>query len=39
MTPVAHVGHWLVDLIYLAPLVVLGVALFIGKVRDRRRNS
>lgn len=36
MTALAHAGHWAVDLLYLSPLVVLTVALAVGKVRDRR---
>jgi hypothetical protein len=35
----AHVGHWIVDLIYVVPLLLLGVALIVGKLRDRRRDS
>jgi hypothetical protein len=32
----AHAGHWLVSVAYIAPLIVLvGVILF-GKIRDRR---
>jgi len=37
MAPLAHAGHWLVDLIYLAPLLALAVALGVGKLRERRR--
>jgi len=33
----AHAGHWAVDLLYLSPLLVLAVALAVGKVRERRR--
>jgi hypothetical protein len=35
---VAHVGHWFVDLLYLAPLALLGVLVLAGKVRARRRG-
>jgi len=35
--PIAHVGHWLVDLLYLAPLVVVLVVLGWQALRDRRR--
>lgn len=34
--PLAHVGHWLVDLLYVAPLLVLGVILVVGRWRERR---
>jgi len=36
MTPVAHVGHWLVDLIYVLPLLVMGAVLAVGRIRQRR---
>ena len=36
--PLAHVGHWLVDLIYVLPLAVLGVALLVGRFRERRQR-
>jgi cytochrome c oxidase assembly factor CtaG len=32
----AHAGHWLPQLLYLAPLVVLVVAIVVGRVRERR---
>lgn len=32
----AHAGHWLVQVAYLLPLVVLVVILAVGKVRERR---
>ena len=38
MSPLAHVGHWLVDLIYLAPLVLLGALVLAGKVRTWRKE-
>jgi hypothetical protein len=34
----AHAGHWLPQLLYLAPVVVMVVALGVGKVRERRRR-
>ena len=40
--PLAHAGHWLVQIAYLAPLVVLVAILAIGKLRarrERRRNE
>jgi hypothetical protein len=36
--PLAHAGHWLPQLLYLAPVVVMLVALGVGKVRERRRR-
>jgi hypothetical protein len=39
--PLAHAGHWLAQIAYLAPLVVLVALLVIGKLRarrERRRN-
>jgi hypothetical protein len=32
----AHAGHWLPQLLYLAPLVVLIGAILMGKMRERR---
>lgn len=32
----AHAGHWLLNVAYLAPLVVLLVVVAVGKVKDRR---
>jgi hypothetical protein len=40
--PLAHAGHWLVQLAYIAPLAVLVVILVVGKLRgrrERRRNA
>ena len=36
MIVLAHAGHWLVDLLYVAPLIVLGGLMIAGKVRERR---
>jgi hypothetical protein len=36
---IAHAGHWLPQLLYLAPLVVLVVAIGLGRLRDRRERS
>jgi hypothetical protein len=36
--PVAHAGHWLVNLIYLAPVLIIGGALGVQVWRDRRRG-
>jgi hypothetical protein len=35
MTVFAHAGHWLVQLLYLAPLVVLVGILLVTKLRER----
>lgn len=40
MSPVlAHPGHWLVQVAYLAPLGALAVAMVVGKVRERRERQ
>ena len=36
--PLAHAGHWLVQIAYLAPLVGLVAMLLLGKLRDRRER-
>ena len=36
MLVLAHAGHWLVQLVYLAPLVVLVAVLVVAKLRERR---
>ena len=36
MLVLAHAGHWLVQLIYLLPLVVLVGVIVAGRIRDRR---
>ena len=36
--PLAHAGHWLVQLAYLAPLVALVGMLLLGKLRARRER-
>jgi hypothetical protein len=38
VTTFAHAGHWLVDLLYAAPLAVLGLIVLVGKLRARRRE-
>ena len=38
MTVIAHAGHWLPQLLYLAPLVVLVVAIVVGRMRERRER-
>jgi hypothetical protein len=40
--PLAHAGHWLAQIAYLAPLVLLIGMLVVGKLRarrERRRNE
>jgi len=32
----AHVGHWIVNLLYLVPLVIVVAMLGISSLRDRR---
>jgi hypothetical protein len=39
MVVLAHAGHWLVSLAYLAPLVFLVGVIVVGKIRDRRGGS
>jgi hypothetical protein len=38
MIVIAHAGHWLPQLLYLAPVMVMLIALGVGKVRERRRR-
>ncbi len=35
----AHAGHWLISLAYVAPLIFLVGIIVAGKVRDRRTRS
>jgi hypothetical protein len=35
----AHAGHWLLSLAYLAPLLVLLGVVAVGKVKDRRAGA
>ena len=39
MLVLAHAGHWLPQLIYLVPLLVLVGVIFAGRVRDRREAA
>ncbi len=39
MTVFAHTGHWAVQLLYLAPLVVLVWMLASARLRDRRNRQ
>ena len=36
MTPLAHAGHWLVQLLYVAPLVLAVAVLGYQALKDRR---
>jgi hypothetical protein len=38
MIVVAHVGHWLVNLIYLAPVILIVSWIGITSIRDRRHE-
>jgi cytochrome c oxidase assembly factor CtaG len=38
MVVMAHAGHWLPQLLYLAPLIVLVVAIVVGRLRERREG-
>jgi uncharacterized membrane protein SirB2 len=37
--PFAHAGHWLADLLYVAPLAVALGFLFFQSRRDKRRDA
>ena len=39
MIVLAHAGHWLLSLAYLAPLLVLLGVVAVGKVKDRRAGA
>jgi hypothetical protein len=36
--PFAHAGHWLAQLAYLAPLIILVGMLLLGRMRERRER-
>ena len=36
--PFAHAGHWLAQVAYLAPLVLLVALLVAGRLRERRER-
>lgn len=36
LLPVAHAGHWI---LYLGPVLVVGVAVLAGALRERRRRE
>jgi ABC-type Fe3+ transport system permease subunit len=37
--PIAHAGHWIVNLLYLVPLLVVIAMLAVSSVRDRRAEA
>ena len=37
--PLAHTGHWLVNLLYIVPLAIVVIMLAITMVRDRRAEA
>jgi hypothetical protein len=37
MTPLAHAGHWVVNLLYVAPLLIAVSVLGYQSVKDRRQ--
>lgn len=37
MAPIAHVGHWAINLLYVAPLIVAVGVLGYQSLKDRRR--
>jgi hypothetical protein len=40
MTPItAHAGHWIANLLYLAPVIIVVVALGWQSLKDRRRDG
>jgi hypothetical protein len=36
--PLAHAGHWIASLLYVAPVVIIVGALLFQSWRDKRRN-
>ena len=39
VSPLAHVGHWLASLLYVAPVVLVVAALLWQTWRERRRKD
>jgi len=39
LLPLAHAGHWLVEALYVAPVVVIVVWISVKSVLDRRRDA
>ncbi len=38
IAPIAHAGHWAVNLLYVAPLVIAVGVLTVQSMKDRRRK-
>ena len=38
MTVPAHAGHWLLQLLYAAPVIVLALAIAWSRIQDRRQR-
>lgn len=36
--PLAHIGHWYHAILYLAPVLIVVVALWVSSLRERRAN-
>jgi hypothetical protein len=39
MTPVAHVGHWLVETLYVVPVLAVVVWISVRSILDRRASE
>jgi hypothetical protein len=39
VVPIAHVGHWIWQLMYLAPLLVIAAALIASQTMERRNSG
>lgn len=37
MTPLAHAGHWLLEMLYVLPVVVIVMWISVKSMLDRRR--
>jgi cytochrome c-type biogenesis protein CcmH/NrfF len=37
--PLAHLGHWYHSLLYLAPVLIVVVVLWVQERRERRRDA
>jgi hypothetical protein len=37
--PIAHAGHWLVNVLYLVPLLLVIAMLGVSSIRDRRAEA
>jgi cytochrome c-type biogenesis protein CcmH/NrfF len=38
-TVIAHAGHWLLDILYVIPVVVVAVAVIVSWARTRREDA